>query len=67
MQTNILILLQIIFANLFRLFKQPYVHICLYKEVEFYKYIINQIQCEKVLNKNNKQQNLTLEWVENKF
>ena len=37
------------------------------KQLEFYKYIINQIQCEKVLNKNNKQQKLTLEWVENKF
>ena len=40
-------------------------------KLEFYKYItkyiINQIQCEKVLNKNNKQQKLTLEWVENKF
>ena len=33
----------------------------------FYKYIINQIRCEKVINKNNKQQKLTLEWVENKF
>ena len=37
------------------------------KKLEFQKYIINQIQCEKVLNKNNKQQKLTLEWVENKF
>ena len=37
------------------------------KKLEFHKYIINQIQCEKVLNKNNKQQKLTLEWVENKF
>ena len=37
------------------------------KKLECYKYIINQIQCEKVLNKNNKQQKLTLEWVENKF